>query len=58
MFRKSKPFALAQPLSSARESHEMFRVDVGGLRRKFAHRPKSFLLFEVWNRQEICVSGG
>lgn len=26
----------------------MFRVDVGGLRRKFAHRPKSFLLFEVY----------
>lgn len=26
----------------------MFRVDVGGLRRKFAHRPKSFLLFELY----------
>lgn len=26
----------------------MFRVDVGGLRRKFAHRAKSFLIYELY----------
>ena len=30
------------------ESHDMFRVDVAGLRRKFANRSKNFLLYELY----------
>ncbi len=36
------------PAAPPDPGHEMFRVDVRGLRRKFAHRPKSFLVHELY----------
>ncbi|MDF1810896.1 MAG: hypothetical protein P1V20_01730 [Verrucomicrobiales bacterium] len=40
--------ATASSNDSGPDGQDMFRVDVGGLRRKFANNKKSFLLFELY----------
>ncbi len=48
MLEEVPPMPAGTQVAATPDGHDMFRVDVAGLRRKFAHRSKKFLLYELY----------